>query len=825
MAREFLMGNEAMALGALASGLDLAAGYPGTPSTEVLETIAKRRSDKTYVEWSVNEKAALEAAAGAAYSGARVLVTMKQVGLNVASDPLMSLAYIGIRGAMVVLVADDPGPISSQTEQDTRTFAKYSKLPVFDPSSVKEAYEMIQEAFAFSHKYSTPVIFRPTTRIDHSYASLDVKEEAEYEQHFPLNFEKDPSRWVIFPKLSLKNHTLIEKRNKELSKTFSGYARNFIVKEEKESKKGIVASGISYAYARDILKGKASPRILKVSTPFPFPEELAGDFLADLDEVLVLEELDPVLERELFEVCGKHGIDVKIKGKLDGTVKPAGENTPKEIKALLTNFLQLKTEEQSQTQDAPPLPIRPPVLCAGCPHRASFYAVKQAMKGEKAVFCGDIGCYTLGNAKPLDMCDTCLCMGAGITIAQGIGRVDKGTKCFAFIGDSTFFASGLTGVVNAIYNQADLTVVILDNSTTAMTGHQPHPGTGQTLMGDMTAAIDPKEVLNGIGVKTIAEVDPLDFDLAVATVKQVASEKGVKAIIFRYPCIVKFKLEAAKAKVDENKCIGCQKCIRELGCPGLIIKDKKAFIDDRQCVGCALCKSVCAFGAIVCPPHPKREELIAKNPPKPEKRQQARPASIQIKEAPDIEKNIILCGVGGQGTVLASRLLAATAMRLGLEIKTAETIGMAQRGGSVVSHIKIGKNIHSPIIGEKEADLILGFEIAETLRNLSYLKDGGKIVTSSCPVIPVNAMLGGPPYLLDEITSYLKNAVPDITLIDTIAAAKVLGSEKIVNVLMLGQAAKAGLLGFGTLELKDTITELMPPKIQEINLKALLYQE
>lgn len=823
MAREFLMGNEAMALGALASGLDLAAGYPGTPSTEVLETIAKRRSDKTYVEWSVNEKAALEAAAGAAYSGARVLVTMKQVGLNVASDPLMSLAYIGVRGAMVVLVADDPGPISSQTEQDTRTFAKYSKLPVFDPSSVKEAYEMIQEAFQFSHKYGTPVIFRPTTRIDHSYASLNVKEEAEYEQHFPLNFEKDPLRWVIFPKLSLKNHALIEKRNRELSKVFSAYERNFIVKEEKGTKKGVVASGISYSYARDILKGKVSPRILKISTPFPFPEELAGDFLSDLDEVLVLEELDPVLERELFTVCGKHGIEIKIKGKLDGTVKPAGENTPQEIKALLADFLHWEAEEQNKKQDAPPLPIRPPVLCAGCPHRASFYAVKQAMKGEKAVFCGDIGCYTLGNAKPLDMCDTCLCMGAGITIAQGIGRVDKGTKCFAFIGDSTFFASGLTGVVNAIYNHADLTVVILDNSTTAMTGHQPHPGTGQTLMGEITAAIDPKEVLQGLGVKTIAEIDPLDHVLAVETVKKVASEEGVKAIIFRYPCIVKFKPQGAKAKVDEQKCVGCQKCIRELGCPGLILKDKKAFIDDRQCTGCTLCQSVCAFGAIVCPPHPTREELIAQNLPKAQKPQAPKTTPSQIKEAPSIEKNIILCGVGGQGTVLASRLLAATAMRLGLEIKTAETIGMAQRGGSVVSHIKIGKNVHSPIIGEKEADLILGFEIAETLRNLSYLKDGGKIITSSCPVIPVNAMLGGPPYLLDEITAYLKNAVPDITLIDTISAAKALGSEKIVNVLMLGQAAKAGLLGFGTEDIIETIKELLPPKLQEINLKALLY--
>ncbi len=825
MRREFLMGNEAMALGALASGLDLAAGYPGTPSTEVLETIAKRRTGKTYVEWSVNEKAALETAAGAAYSGARVLVTMKQVGLNVASDPIMSLAYIGVKGAMVVLVADDPGPISSQTEQDTRTFAKFCKLPVFDPSSVKEAYEMIQEAFAFSHEYGTPVIFRPTTRIDHSYASIDVKEESEYEEHFPLGFEKDPARWVIFPKLSLKNHAGIEKRNKELSKTFSDYERNFIVKEDGETKKGIAASGISYAYARDFLKGKDCPRILKVTTPFPFPEELAEEFMSGLEEVLVLEELDPVLERELFMVLGKRGIKIKIKGKLDGTVKPAGENTPKEIKALLSAFLGFETGKESQADNAPALPVRPPVLCAGCPHRASFYAVKQAMRNEKAVFCGDIGCYTLGNAKPLDMCDTCLCMGAGITIAQGIERVDKGTKCFAFVGDSTFFASALTGIVNAVYNQAALTVVILDNSTTAMTGHQPHPGTGQTLMGDLTAAVDPKEVLKGIGVRTIYEVDPLEYELAVETVKKAASEKGVKAVIFRYPCIVKFKPNGAKAKVDETKCVGCQKCIRELGCPGLILKDKKAFVDDRQCTGCALCKNVCAFGAIECPPHIRREELIAKNPPVAQKPRERKPSPSLKKELPGPELNIILCGVGGQGTVLASRLLAATAMRLGLEIKTAETIGMAQRGGSVVSHIRIGQNIHSPIIGEKEADLILGFEIAETARNIAYLKDGGKIITSSCPIIPVNAMLGGAPYLLPEITAYLKKSVPDIAFIDTIAAAKALGSEKIVNVLMLGQAARTGIFGFGAEELRETIAELMPQKIQEINFKALFYEE
>ena len=823
MRREFLMGNEAMALGALASGLDLAAGYPGTPSTEVMETLAKRAGENVHLQWSVNEKAALEVAAGAAYSGARTLVTMKQVGLNVASDPLMSLAYIGVKGAMVILVADDPGPISSQTEQDTRTFAKYSKLPVFDPSSVNEAYEMIQEAFAFSEKLGTPVIFRPTTRIDHSYESIQVKEEGEYLKHSPEGFTKDPSRWVIFPKLSLKNHARIEKRNLELAKTLSKYERNFIVKEDAPSKKGIVSSGISFAYVRDALKGSPSPRILKVSTPFPFPEELAQEFLSGLDEVLAVEELDPVLERELLELCGKRGLKVRIRGKLDETLKAAGEFTLGEVGNYLDEFLG-REKAPEQKRQTPPLPIRPPVLCAGCPHRASFYAVKKAMQGKKAVFCGDIGCYTLGNAMPLDMCDTCLCMGAGITIAQGINHIEPGTKCFAFVGDSTFFASGLTGVVNAVYNESDLTLVILDNSTTAMTGHQPHPGTGRTIRGEAAAALDPKEVLKGLGVREIAELDPLDNKTAVEKVKEISEKPGVKAIIFRYPCIVRFKPRSPKAAVSEEKCTGCQKCVRELGCPGLVIKDKKAFVDASQCTGCSLCSQVCPFGAIDCQKPPKRDELIELySNEKPKKAPSFAKGEEITADVPG--KNILICGVGGQGTVLASRLLAATAMRLGVKIKTAETIGMAQRGGSVVSHIRMGEGNYSPMIGKYGADLIIGFEPAETVRNLSFLKPGGTVVTSITPVVPVSALTGGPAYELDAILGYLKENVANLKLINTREAAGKIGSEKIINVLLLGLAAESGLLGFTKEALAETIKDLVPEKVLEINLKALSYRE
>lgn len=599
MHKEYLMGNAAIARGAIAAGLNLVSGYPGTPSTEVLETAAKCNKDgRMHAEWSVNEKAALEVAAGAAYCGARTMVTMKQVGLNVASDPLMSLAYIGVKGGMVILVADDPGPISSQTEQDTRTFAAYSKLPCFDPSSVQEAYDMIGDAFGLSEKYHTPVIFRPTTRVCHGYASITVKDEDEYTINTPEGFVRDPSKWVIFPRLSYNAHINIEARNVKLSEELSGYGRNLIIPETRPGcGKGIVSHGISYTYVKEALAGIDAPRIMKVTTPFPFPEQQAVKFLLGLDEVLCIEELDPVIERELTYICGKYGLDVKIRGKLTHDVKNAGENTPDSVAENIAKFMGCELPEAAKPEEPPALPVRPPVLCAGCPHRASFFAVKEAMKGVKSVFCGDIGCYTLGNAMPLDMVDTCLCMGAGVNITQGIGHIEPDTKCFAFVGDSTFFASAITGAVNAVYNQADMTLVVLDNSTTAMTGHQPHPGTGHTMMGQVVDKIDITAVLRGVGVKTVETVDPLDLKNAVATVKRVAAEKGVKAVIFRSPCAVLIKPEKP-AVIDPGKCTNCKKCIKSLGCPGIVISGGKVTIENSLCTGCGLCSQVCPFGAI-----------------------------------------------------------------------------------------------------------------------------------------------------------------------------------------------------------------------------------
>lgn len=597
MRKEYVMGNGAIALGALAAGVNVVAGYPGTPSSEIIETISKYPHEGLHLEWSVNEKSAMEVAASAAYAGARTLVTMKQVGLNVASDPLMSLAYVGVKGGMVIVSADDPGPISSQTEQDTRRFAEFARIPVFDPTSPEEAFRMIQDAYEYSEKYHTPVLFRPTTRICHAYASIEINEE--YTPHEYEGFVKDSSKWVIFPRLSFNNHAMIEKRNVTIGDDFSDYApnREGVAAGGAHSDKAVFASGVNYAYAREYLKDHPEIRLIKVTTPFPFPEKLVLEVLEDVNEVLCIEELSPYIEEQLLKLIGRRHLTTKVYGKLTGHVPHSGENNANSTADIIAGFIGADSLPQGlDLSDAPKLPVRPPVLCAGCPHRASFYAVKKAMQGKRSYFCGDIGCYTLGNAKPLDMVDTCLCMGAGITMAQGFNWVDEDGTSFAFVGDSTFFASGMTGVVNAVYNEADMILCVLDNSTTAMTGHQPHPGTGRNMMGDIVEKVSIENVLAGIGVKKIITVDPLDLEKSVAAVRECAALKGVKAIIFKSPCIAVSKPEG-KMRISD-KCINCKKCIREIGCPAIVVNDGRVAIDANLCTGCGLCSQVCPVSAI-----------------------------------------------------------------------------------------------------------------------------------------------------------------------------------------------------------------------------------
>ena len=633
MAKQMIMGNQAIALGALKAGVNLVAGYPGTPSSEIIEFISKYKSKTgTYVEWSVNEKAAAEVAAGASYAGSRTLITMKQVGLNVASDPVMCLSYVGVKGGMVIVSADDPGPISSQTEQDTRNFAQYSKLPCFDPSTPLEAYKMIQEAFELSEKYNTPVILRPTTRVDHAYESMDFPELTECRKRG--EFEKDSKRWVIFPRASYNNHKRIFERNEKiLPAEFSESKWNGVIKGGESlpltpaadassatpSPRGsapktplaFAAGGISYCYLMEALSllGLKDIPVLKIGTPYPFPKPLAEEFLKSHEQIVVFEELDPVIEENLIKIAGNARVNCQIHGKLDGTVPEAGELSVEIIKGILQKEILKQVQDDSALPASPDLPIRPPVLCAGCPHRGAFYAVKQAMKGKKTVYCGDIGCYTLGNAMPLDMTDTCLCMGADITMAQGFYHNEPDRYCFSFIGDSTFFASGITGVVNAVYNQAKQTICILDNSTTAMTGHQPHPGTGVTMMGEIVEKISIEKILDAVGVKPVITVNPFDQKAAVEAVQKASETPGVSAIIFKAPCIAiaqKVGWEKPHAlTVDTNKCIGCRKCINELGCPALSVsftKNEKGKnlveIDKSLCTGCNLCGQVCPLDAI-----------------------------------------------------------------------------------------------------------------------------------------------------------------------------------------------------------------------------------
>lgn len=679
MTKKLLMANEAFAHAALEAGVRVVAGYPGTPSSELIETVAKLhaegRAHGVHVEWSTNEKAALELLAGASYAGARCLFTCKQVGLNVASDALMSLNYVGVKGGLVLYVADDPGPISSQTEQDTRRFGDFAKVPVLDPFTPEEGFAMIKEAFDLSERHGTPVIVRPTTRICHASTFFDVEDETFARPLPEEGFQKNP-KWIIFPRRAYEAHGEIFNRLRRIQDEacedglsrfntvvevapgmrFDEAARltgaQFIARAEAEEsyadvldwedvpqpdlddaqtpRIGIVAGGVSAAYAREALRhlernqaeeGLQLPayRFLQIGTPFPFPDRLARAFLDGLDCVVVYEELDNVLEDGLLRTMGEHGIRCQTMGSSCG-LRYRGENSTKEILGSLKSFMAAFADADMAHYAHCPgegsplvenvdalLPARPPVLCAGCPHRGSFYAVKRALGMREAVLCGDIGCYTLGNAAPLDAVDTCLCMGAGITMAQGFSVVEPDKKQVAFVGDSTFFASGLTGIANAVYNGHDITVCVLDNATTAMTGAQPHPGTGVTLMGERRKPIDIEGVLRALGVECIVDADPLDLQGSIDAAMEAIDFEGPSAIIFRSPC-VQLKKPDPVLHVKQELCTGCKKCISEIGCPAIGFsaetqgprsKDRgQAFIDPDQCNGCGLCVQVCPFAAI-----------------------------------------------------------------------------------------------------------------------------------------------------------------------------------------------------------------------------------
>jgi indolepyruvate ferredoxin oxidoreductase alpha subunit len=613
--KKLLMGNEAIALGAIEAGVQVVTGYPGTPSTEALETIARYANRcGIYAEWSSNEKVALETAVGAAYSGAKALVTMKQVGLNVASDPLMSLSYIGVKGALVMLVADDPGPHSSQTEQDTRAFGHFANIPVLDPATPQEAYELTKLAFELSHEFEIPVILRTTTRVSHSCGDVEVEaaEPAPVEA-IEEGFVKD-RRWTIFPKLTAERHPWLESVQEKLSEHFSELNFNYVLGS---GKIGIIASGVSALYVKEAVKTVRDFEdlftLFRVGTVYPFPEKAVLSFLKGIDQLIVAEELDPYLEEQVLQLIGKFHLPVDVYGKKNGFFPVSGEYdvdivTDSINRALVTcgeSFRLSHASPAVSKEKLPPLPIRAPTLCAGCMHRTVFYAFKQAAKQLKreaqtdTVFSGDIGCYTLGNAYPLNMVDTCLCMGAGISLAGGLSRTNPKAKHVAFIGDSTFFHSGIPAVINAVYNGADITLAILDNRTTAMTGHQPHPGVGVTVLGNASKAIEIADVVKSCGVesvRTINTVDPDSLESCLKAAKEAMSFNGPSVLVFKGKCVGITKPDKYY-KIKPETCTGCGFCIKELGCPALNLDGDKPVIQDN-CSGCGLCAQICPSEAI-----------------------------------------------------------------------------------------------------------------------------------------------------------------------------------------------------------------------------------
>ncbi|MDD4237788.1 MAG: indolepyruvate ferredoxin oxidoreductase subunit alpha [Desulfotomaculaceae bacterium] len=588
------MGNEAIAYGAVEAGVQVASAYPGTPSSEILSTLAGLALEKGfYAEWSVNEKVALEVAAGAAYAGARALAAMKQVGLNVASDPLMSLAYIGVKGGLVLVVADDPGPHSSQTEQDTRLFARFAKLPVLDPATPREAKEMTRYAFELSEKLLLPVILRPTTRTCHACQDVEIQDTTAVPQ--PVSgFQRSPN-WVIFPNLSARKHVWLNGQQEVARESFENSPFNQLTINE-QSDVGIIACGVSYNYVMEALQLTGlEASVLKIGTPYPLPAGPVLQLLQHAKKILVVEEQEPVVEDQVIALAWKTRSTAQISGKYDRLVAREGELNVNKVRAILENFCG-RQPHSIEAAVPPELPLRTPVLCAGCSHRASFYILKEAARGKDTLFAGDIGCYTLGAMPPLNTTDTCLCMGASVSIAAGLSRVEPHRQQVAFLGDSTFFHSGIPGLINAVHNGANITLVILDNSTTAMTGHQPHPGLNRTAMGPTDQSINIARMVEACGVEFVRVADPFDLKAALQVAKDALAFAGPAVVIMQRECVAQIN-KGRHRRINPDLCTECGACIDELGCPAI---GKPAGQPEilENCFGCGFCNQVCPVGAI-----------------------------------------------------------------------------------------------------------------------------------------------------------------------------------------------------------------------------------
>ena len=573
MDKIIMLGNEAIARGAYEAGVKVSSAYPGTPSTEISENLAKY--DAVYTEWAPNEKVALEVAFGASFAGVRSLACMKHVGLNVASDPLYTFSYTGVNGGAVLVVADDPGLASSQNEQDTRMIARAAHIPLLEPSDSMEAKEFIKFAYELSEKYDTPVILRTTTKLSHSQSIVELSDRVEVEDK---PYERNVKKYVMMPASAIGRHVVVEERDLKIAEDASSFSVNKV--EINDKKIGFITSGVPYQYVKEVCPNAS---ILKLGLINPLPKKLIEDFLSQIDEVYVFEELEPVIEEQV------KSWGYKVKGKELFTRQ--GEYSANLLKNVLFGA-DGKVFEKQET------PNRPPILCPGCPHR-SVFSVLNKMKIHAA---GDIGCYTLGAVAPLGVIDSTLCMGASISSLHGIEKA-RGKEFLknwvAVIGDSTFLHTGVNSLINLVYNKSTGTVIILDNRTTGMTGHQQHAATGKTLKGEETYAINLENLCKAVGVPNVVTVDAFDIVTLEKTIKSAVNGDVLTVIIAKAPCaLLKGQVFPYKCVCDVEKCKKCGMCLK-IGCPAITKNsDGTIKIDQTMCNGCGLCKSYCKFGAI-----------------------------------------------------------------------------------------------------------------------------------------------------------------------------------------------------------------------------------
>ncbi len=572
--KKLMLGNEAVARGLYEGGCAFVSSYPGTPSTEITEAVAKY--PEVYAEWAPNEKVAMESAFGASLAGRRSFCGMKHVGLNVAADPLFTISYTGINAGMVIGVADDAGMHSSQNEQDSRHYAKAAKVPMLEPADSAEALAMTKLAYELSERFDTPVLVKMCTRVSHSQSLVETGERVEAVK----GYKKDIAKYVMMPGNAKKRHPVVEERTRALTE-YAERAEINVVEQGEDMSLGIITSSTSYQYVKEVFGDKYP--VMKLGLIWPMPEEKIRSFAASVGELVIVEELDGFIQAH----CKSLGIPCVGKEKFS-CIDELSQNKVADAMGV--------AHDQGIKLDAP-IPPRPPVMCAGCPHRGLFYTLKK----NKLTVLGDIGCYTLGAVAPLGAVDTVICMGASVSGIHGFSKSQQGAmdnKTVAVIGDSTFMHSGITGLVNMAYNESNATVIIVDNSITGMTGHQQNPTTGFNLKGDPCAKIDLETLCRAVGIRRVRVVDPYDLKQCDEAIKEELAAKEPSVIISRRPCaLLKYVKHKAPLTVDPDKCVGCKACM-QIGCPAISIAHGKAKVDATQCVGCGVCEQLCKLGAL-----------------------------------------------------------------------------------------------------------------------------------------------------------------------------------------------------------------------------------